>query len=66
MRATFASELREHIEAFNRELLALERGDNDAARAESIKTLFRTAHSLKGAARAESASKLEQVCHKLE
>jgi two-component system chemotaxis sensor kinase CheA len=58
--------LREHIEAFNRELLALERGGNDAARAESIKTLFRTAHSLKGAARAVSASKLEQVCHKLE
>lgn len=66
LRATFASELREHIEAFNREVLALERGGGDAARAESIKTLFRTAHSLKGASRAVNASKLEQVCHKLE
>lgn len=66
LRATFASELREHIEAFNRELLALERGASDAARAESIKTLFRTAHSLKGASRAVNATKLEQVCHKLE
>jgi two-component system chemotaxis sensor kinase CheA len=66
LRATFTSELREHVEAFNRELLSLERGGNDATRAESIKTLFRTAHSLKGAARAVNAGKLEQVCHKLE
>ncbi|HET6338295.1 MAG TPA: hybrid sensor histidine kinase/response regulator [Polyangiales bacterium] len=66
LRATFSSELREHVEAFNRELLSLERGGNDAARAESIKTLFRTAHSLKGAARAVNAGKLELVCHNLE
>ncbi|HKP59510.1 MAG TPA: Hpt domain-containing protein, partial [Polyangiales bacterium] len=66
LRATFLVELREHVEAFNRELLELERGSSDQARAEAIKTLFRTAHSLKGAARAVSASKLEAVCHKLE
>jgi two-component system chemotaxis sensor kinase CheA len=66
LRATFSSELREHVEAFNRELLSLERGGNDATRAESIKTLFRTAHSLKGAARAVNAGKLELVCHNLE
>jgi two-component system chemotaxis sensor kinase CheA len=66
LRATFSIELREHVESFNRELLALERGGGDAARAESIKTLFRTAHSLKGAARAVNAGKLELVCHNLE
>jgi two-component system chemotaxis sensor kinase CheA len=66
LRATFSIELREHVEAFNRELLALERGGTEAARADSIKTLFRTAHSLKGAARAVNAVKLELVCHNLE
>jgi two-component system, chemotaxis family, sensor kinase CheA len=66
LRATFLLELREHVEAFNRELLTLERETNDATRRESIKTLFRTAHSLKGASRAVNASKLEAVCHKLE
>ncbi|HKU41473.1 MAG TPA: Hpt domain-containing protein, partial [Polyangiales bacterium] len=66
LRATFLVELREHVESFNRELLSLERDTNAATRAESIKTLFRVAHSLKGAARAVSASKLEVVCHKLE
>lgn len=66
LRATFSIELREHVESFNRELLALERGGDDAARAESIKTLFRAAHSLKGAARAVNAGKLELVCHNLE
>ncbi len=66
LRATFLLELREHVEAFNRELLTLEREPTEATRIESIKTLFRTAHSLKGASRAVNATKLETVCHKLE
>ena len=63
---TFVAELQEHVHVFNRELLALEQQPNAEIAAESIRALFRTAHSLKGAARAVSATKLESVCHALE
>src|SRR5206468_7317608 len=35
-------------------------------RAERLKTLFRTAHSLKGAARSVNVSLIEGACHRLE
>lgn len=66
LRGTFVAELQEHVSVFNRELLALEQHPNAELTAESIRVLFRTAHSLKGAARAVSATKLEGVCHTLE
>ena len=63
--ATFLEELDEHVRVFNRELLALEQ-QPDEPWTERIKTLFRSAHSLKGAARAVSAARVEAICHRLE
>jgi two-component system chemotaxis sensor kinase CheA len=63
--ATFLEELDEHVRVFNRELLALEQQPSEPW-AERIKTLFRSAHSLKGAARAVSAVRIEAICHRLE
>ena len=54
--ATFLEELDEHVRALNRDLLALEQNPSAADRAELWKVLFRSAHSLKGAARADRKS----------
>lgn len=63
---TFVGELEEHARTLERELLALERGPEASARDESLRTLFRAAHSLKGAARAVNVGALEAVGHRLE
>lgn len=63
--ATFMDELEEHVRALNREALALER-DAGAERPEILRTLFRAAHSLKGAARSAGVPPIEAVCHVLE
>jgi two-component system chemotaxis sensor kinase CheA len=64
--ATFREELEEHVRAFNRDLLALKKEPPDPERGELLKTLFRTVHSLKGAARSVNLSLLEGACHRLE
>jgi two-component system chemotaxis sensor kinase CheA len=64
--ATFLEELEEHVGSLNRDLLALEKDPAGAERAERLKTLFRTFHSLKGAARSVSVDVIEQACHQLE
>jgi len=63
---TFLEELEEHVGALNRDLLALEKDPSGPDRAERLKMLFRTAHSLKGAARSVNATLIESVCHRLE
>jgi two-component system chemotaxis sensor kinase CheA len=63
---TFLEELDEHVRAFNRDLLALEKNPTEAMRAECLKNLFRTAHSLKGAARSVNVTLIESACHRLE
>ena len=63
--STFVAELDEHVRALNRDLLALEK-DPGADRTELIKTLFRTVHSLKGAARSVNITLIEATCHRLE
>jgi chemotaxis protein histidine kinase CheA len=63
---TFLLELEEHLRSLNRELLLLEKTPPGAARSELLTTLFRAAHSLKGAARAVNQNALEAVCHELE
>ena len=50
----------------NRDLLALEKDPLGEERAERVRTLFRTAHSLKGAARSVSVGLIESACHRLE
>jgi two-component system chemotaxis sensor kinase CheA len=64
--ATFLVELRDHVRNVERDLLALERGPDAAAQAELYASLFRTAHSLKGASRAVGAGLVETACHRLE
>src|SRR5258708_4273880 len=63
---TFLEELQEQVRAFNRDLLALEKEQGSASRAERLKALFRTAHSLKGAARAVNVNLIGDACHGLE
>lgn len=60
---TFVSELDEQVRHMNEDLLALE---SDATNTERLKSLFRVAHTLKGAARASGVTVVEQACHHLE
>jgi two-component system, chemotaxis family, sensor kinase CheA len=60
---TFVDELDEHVRALERDLLALERDRDDAG---LLNSLSRTAHSLKGAARAVDVGLVERACHRLE
>jgi two-component system, chemotaxis family, sensor kinase CheA len=64
--ATFLGELDEHVRTFNRDLLALEKEPAPNERAELFKSLFRTAHSLKGAARSVNVDVIEAASHRLE
>ena len=64
--ATFLEELDEHVRSFNSDLLTLEKALPPEEKAERFKTLFRTAHSLKGAARAVQVQPIETQCHHLE
>lgn len=60
---TFTAELEEQVRAMNADLLALEAAPADV---EHLKSLFRVAHTLKGAARAAGVTAVEQACHALE
>jgi two-component system chemotaxis sensor kinase CheA len=62
--STFVEEVAEHVRSFNSDLLALESGQGDPAGL--LQSLFRTAHNLKGAARAVDAGVIEKACHGLE
>src|SRR5262245_454941 len=63
---TFLEELEEHVVSLKRDLLAVER-ETDADRTrELIVTLFRTAHSLKGASRSIGLGEIEAACHRME
>lgn len=61
--ATFLGELQEQLRVMNADLLALEAAPEDAER---LKSLFRVAHTLKGAARAAQVPLVSEVCHALE
>ncbi len=61
----FVEELEDHVRALNRDLLALEQ-QPEQEHGELIKRLFRTAHSIKGAARSAGVEPVESACHRLE
>jgi len=63
---TFLEELHEHTGALSDDLLALEKEPGEPERGERLKSLFRSMHSLKGAARAVGVGLVERVCHRLE
>jgi two-component system chemotaxis sensor kinase CheA len=64
--AVFLGELEEHVRTMNRDLLRLEKAPALPERSEILQELFRTAHSLKGAARAVSIKPIETACHSAE
>lgn len=63
---TFVLEAREHVEILSNGLLELENSENQEKSGQIIETLFREAHSLKGAARSVNISEIEEICKSIE
>jgi two-component system, chemotaxis family, sensor kinase CheA len=66
LRATFKVEAKEHLQAISTGLLELEKGSAPAQQLQLIETVYRAAHSLKGAARAVDFAEIESLCESLE
>jgi len=66
LRATFAIEAEEHLQALTAGLLELEQTPEEEQQKEIVEGIFREAHSLKGAARAVDMADIEAVSHALE
>lgn len=66
LRATFKIEAEEHLQAIAAGLLQLEKKPGSEAPFNIIETIFRAAHSLKGAARAVDFKDIEALCQALE
>ena len=66
LRATFKVEAAEHLQALGTGLLELEKASDPAPQLVIIETVFRAAHSLKGAARAINFTDIEALCQSLE
>ncbi|MFZ0500148.1 MAG: response regulator [Steroidobacteraceae bacterium] len=66
LRATFKVEAAEHLQAMGAGLIELEKAAAPAERLRLIETVFRAAHSLKGAARAVNFNEIEALCQSLE
>ena len=64
--ATFKIEAEEHLQTMTSGLLELEKGLTAEEQTEIIETVFRAAHSLKGAARAVNLTDIESICQSLE
>ncbi len=63
---TFRVEAEEHLQAMSSGLLELEKGAPGAREPALVESIFREAHSLKGAARAVNLGEIEAVCQSLE
>ncbi len=64
--ATFRVEADEHLKAMSAGLIELEKTPAAGRHAEIVESIFREAHSLKGAARAVNLKEIESVCQPLE
>lgn len=64
--ATFRVEAEEHLSAISSGLIELEKVSSPERRMELIETVFREAHSLKGAARSVNLAEIESTCQSLE
>ena len=64
--AAFKIEAQEHLRALSAGLLELEKESRQERRASIIETIFREAHSLKGAARSVNLAGIEKICQSLE
>src|SRR3546814_374749 len=63
---TFLVEMEDHVSTLNQALLQLEKETSAERRADLVRSLFRAAHSLKGAARSVGQAGLEDCCQHLE
>lgn len=66
LRETFRIELEERLQVITEELLRLEKGVENATRQETLNTVFREAHSIKGAARGVGLESIGTIAHSLE
>lgn len=66
LRATFRVEAREHLQAIGSGLVELEKAPAAGERRRIVESIFRAAHSLKGAARAVNFTAIESACQSLE
>jgi len=64
--ATFKVEAEEHVSAISAGLVDLETASSPEKQMETIETVFREAHNLKGAARVVNSVKIEALCQFLE
>lgn len=64
--ATFKEEAGEHIRIISSSILELEKNEATPAGEKIIETIFREAHSLKGAARSVNLENIELLCRSLE
>jgi len=66
LRATFRVEAKEHVRAISAGLIELEKTQVSERRGQVVETMFREAHSLKGAARSVSLNDIESICQPME
>jgi len=64
--ATFKVEAEEHVSAISSGLIELEKVSSPERRMEIVESVFREAHSLKGAARSVNLVRIESACQSLE
>jgi len=64
--STFQAEMEDHLANLNGCFLALEKNPAADARESLLTEIFRSAHTLKGAARAVEIKEIESLAHKLE
>jgi two-component system chemotaxis sensor kinase CheA len=65
--SSFRAELADHVQTMSDGLLVLEQGqETGEQRQQTLESVFRAAHSLKGAARAVNVTIVEQLAHSLE
>ncbi|TAN43654.1 MAG: hybrid sensor histidine kinase/response regulator [Nitrospirae bacterium] len=64
--ATFRVEAEEHVKNISSGLLELEKAASSKERTRLVETVFREAHSLKGAARAVNRGDIESLCQAME
>ncbi|MGO8879296.1 MAG: response regulator [Desulfomonilaceae bacterium] len=66
LKATFKIEADEHVQTISSGLLDLENTSNPEGKNRILETIYREAHSLKGAARAVNLRDVEKICQAIE
>src|SRR6202035_3315586 len=66
LQSAFRTEAEEHLQAISSGVLELEKAPDPGRRKEIVASIFREAHSLKGAARAVNQDDIEVICQSLE